>query len=62
MCKTCIDGICSNGCMAQTQVSKVVKITPHPVPGAVGDESDRQPESINEMFDRIIVKGEEVKA
>jgi len=53
MCKTCDNGICTNGCTAKTQVSNVVKIIPHPIPGAVGDESDRQPETVDQMFDRF---------
>lgn len=39
MCKTCDDGICTNRCATQTTVTKVTKITPPPVEGAVGDEA-----------------------
>jgi hypothetical protein len=41
MCKTCDDGICTNRCATKTTVTKVTKITPPPVEGAVGDETDR---------------------
>ncbi len=56
MCETCIEGICSHGCLAKTQVVNVVKITPHPIPGAVGDETDRKHESVNEQFERFFPK------
>ncbi len=53
MCETCDNGICTNGCMAQTQVVKVASITPHPLPGAVGDETDHKHETVQEQFDRL---------
>lgn len=63
MCKTCNQGICTNRCATQTTVTNVIKITPHPLEGAVGDESDREHGSVNEMFDQFFPgKKEGVKA
>ncbi len=50
MCKTCDDGICTNRCATQTTVTKVTKITPSPVEGAVGGEIDREHSTVNEIF------------
>lgn len=49
MCTTCIDGICTNGCATQT-----ISITPHPIPGAVGDENDYKPQpSFEDLFQEV---------
>ncbi len=49
MCTTCIDGICTNGCATQT-----ISITPHPIPGAVGDENDYKAQpSFEDLFHEV---------
>jgi hypothetical protein len=59
MCKTCDDGICTNRCATKTTVTKVTKITPPPVEGAIGDESDREHGGVNELFDQFFPRKKE---
>ncbi|WP_296059550.1 hypothetical protein [uncultured Amphritea sp.] len=49
MCATCNEGICTNRC-----ASKTISITPHPIPGAVGDENDYKPQpGFEAMFQEV---------